>query len=104
MELALLFKVKIFEGKFLAIAGESAKILPLQNFALCGNHSSIAFKEHHILQQCYDEKPYYIVGDQYFTKSLKVVRYYNNTATPMNLVEKYMFTIVAALYLVILLK
>ena len=36
MELALLFKVEILEGKFLAAAGEFAKIFPLQNFALYG--------------------------------------------------------------------
>ena len=34
MKLALLFKVEILEGKFLAVAGESSKIFPLQNFAL----------------------------------------------------------------------
>ena len=30
MELALLFKVETLEGKFLAVAGESAKIFPLR--------------------------------------------------------------------------
>ena len=36
MQLALLFKVETLEGKFLAVASKSAKIFPLQNFALFG--------------------------------------------------------------------
>ena len=36
MELALLFKVETLKGDFLAVAGESAKLFPLQNFALYG--------------------------------------------------------------------
>ena len=40
MELALVFKVEIFEGKFLAVTGESAKISPLQNLALYGTRST----------------------------------------------------------------
>ena len=44
------------------------------------NHSSIVFKEHHVLQRCHDGKPYYIVGDQYYTRSLIAVTFYNNSA------------------------
>ena len=46
---------------------------------LC-NHSSITLKEHNILQPCYYDKLYYTVGDQYFTRSLIAVAFYNNTA------------------------
>ena len=44
------------------------------------NHSSIVFKEHHTLQRCHDRKPYYIVGDQYYTRSLIAVTFHNNSA------------------------
>ena len=45
------------------------------------NNSSIVFKEHHILQQCYDpdDMLYYTVADQYLERSLIIV-FYNNTA------------------------
>ena len=43
------------------------------------NHSSIVFKEHNILQQCYDDKLYYIGEDQYLERSL-IIAFYNNTA------------------------
>ena len=44
------------------------------------NNSSIVFKEHHILQQCYDpdDMLYYTVADQYLERSLIIV-FYNNT-------------------------
>ena len=43
------------------------------------NHSSIVFKEHNVLQQCYDDKLHYIVEDQYLERSL-IIAFYNNTA------------------------
>ena len=43
------------------------------------NHSSIVFKEHHMLQRCYDDKPYYTIGDQYLTRSI-FIEFCNNTA------------------------